>query len=147
MEVQAHDGQVTALKWQPNIQDGVALLATSGEDKTVKLWKMGAEKSYKPLQTMDLGSGVLDLSFTPRGDFLAAVTNSHVCIWDISGSSTPTVPVAYWLRGKEPGWQSPKQTNGHVPEEDHHILKWDSQGSKLAYGVNSMVSSVLHRSG
>ena len=142
--LQAHNGHVTALKWQPNRQDGVALLATSSEDNSVKIWKMGSDKSYKPLQVIDVGSCVLDLSFTPRGDFLAAATESQVSIWDLSSSAT--VPVATWKRGKEPGWQSTKQTNGHIPEEltDQHSLKWDPAGSKLAYGVNSMVSSLLH---
>lgn len=144
MEVQAHDGQVTSLKWQPNSQNGSAFLASSGEDKMVKVWRVGFDTSYKPLRTMDAGSGVLKIAFTPSGNFLAAATSGHVAIWEMSTSST--VPVACWTRGKEPGWQSPKQTNGHVPEEDQHSLKWDSQGSKLAYGVNSMVGPLSQNS-
>lgn len=139
MELQAHDGQVTTLKWQPAANDA-AILATAGEDQTVKLWNMGPERSHKPLQIMDLGSSVLGLSFAPRGDFLAAATNSHVAIYSMMGSATPTVPVATWMKGKQTGWQSPKQTNGHVPEEDTHVLEWDPQGTKLALGVHSMVS-------
>lgn len=139
MELQAHDGQVTTMKWQ-RAANGTAILASAGEDQTVKLWNMGPEKSHKPLQIMNLGSSVLGLSLAPRGDFLAAATNSHIAIYNMVGSATPTVPVAIWMKGRQTGWQSPNQANGHVPEEDTHVLEWDPQGTKLVLGVHSMVS-------
>lgn len=83
-----------------------------------------------------MDAAVLALAFTPDGAFVAATTNSHILIWNMAD---PSFPRARWVRGQEPGWQSPK-TNGAALEEYHHCLVWDSDGKRLAYGVNSMVS-------
>lgn len=138
MAVAAHKGAVTSMKWQPVPSSSAnttgCFLASSGEDGTINIWN--TRDGLRPLHTMTMDSGVLALAFTPDGAFLAATTNTHILIWNMAD---PSLPKARWVRGQEPGWQSPKM-NGTALEEYHHCLCWDADGKRLAYGVNSMVS-------
>ena len=126
------------MKWQPKPSSGAPaerLLASSSEDGTINIWNSTTDFK-KPAETLTMDASVLALAFTPDGAFLAATTSSHILIWNMADTSFPR---ARWVRGQEPGWQSPK-TNGTALEEYHHCLCWDSDGKRLAYGVNSMVS-------
>jgi len=132
-----HTAVVSSLKWQPtpspSSSPGERLLASSGEDGKVFIWNTFALS--KPMHIMTMDSSVLALAFTPDGAFLAAATSTHVLIWNMAN---PAVPAARWVRGQEPGWQSPNM-NGTTLDEYHHCLCWDADGKRLAYGVNSMV--------
>ncbi|KFY41461.1 hypothetical protein V495_04921 [Pseudogymnoascus sp. VKM F-4514 (FW-929)] len=136
-----HKGAVTSMKWQPipNSSDDQPerLLASSSEDGSINIWNSRSDFK-KPVETMTMDAAVLALAFTPDGAFVAATTNSHILIWSMAD---PSFPRARWVRGQEPGWQSPK-TNGAALEEYHHCLVWDSDGKRLAYGVNSMLAVI-----
>jgi WD40 repeat protein len=140
VEINAHKGAVTDLKWQPNpdyskTELPTSFLVSSGVDGDIHVWSSRSQYT-RPVHTMRMQAAVLALAFSPNGQFLAATTNSHILIWKMSDLSQPR---ARWVRGSEPGWQSPK-TNGEMVDEYHHSLCWDSTGKRLAYGVNSMVS-------
>lgn len=134
-----HNGAITSMKWQPipssSDDQSERLLASSSEDGSINIWNSRSDFN-KPVETMTMDAAVLALAFTPDGAFLAATTNSHILIWNMAD---PSFPRARWVRGQEPGWQSPKM-NGAALEDYHHCLCWDSDGKRLAYGVNSMVS-------
>ncbi|KFY86057.1 hypothetical protein V500_07905 [Pseudogymnoascus sp. VKM F-4518 (FW-2643)] len=136
-----HNGAITSMKWQPipSSSDGQPerLLASSSEDGTINIWNSRSDFK-KPVETMTMDAAVLALAFTPDGAFVAATTNSHILIWNMAD---PSFPRARWVRGQEPGWQSPKM-NGAALEEYHHCLCWDSDGKRLAYGVNSMLAVI-----
>lgn len=89
---------------------------------------------------MTLNSAVVALSFTPDGAFIAGGTNQQVSIWNVNEVNLPR---AIWTRAREAGWETP-QSHDSGTEEDQFSLSWDANGQKLAYGVNSRVSSIRH---
>jgi transducin (beta)-like 1 len=86
---------------------------------------------------MTMDSAVVALAFTPDGEHIAGATSKQILIWIVNDASLPR---ARWVRGSQPGWQSPKGTEG-PEDEDQHCLCWDSEGQQLAYAVNSQAST------
>jgi WD40 repeat protein len=82
-ESDAHDGSVTALSFSS--QD---LLATGGEDRTLKLWRNGRrEASLKGHE-----SPIHALAFSSDGQFVAAATgNRSLCVWSVAQGKLFTV--------------------------------------------------------
>ncbi|KAJ2895528.1 WD domain-containing protein [Zalerion maritima] len=137
--IKAHQGPVTSLAWQPS-QEGVdspGLVASAGEDGIIAIWD-ARRPDAKPVYSMSVGCPVVALSFTPDGTFIAAATTQGVLVYKVGDT---VLPFARWSRMPHPGWLSPKAaTEG--PEEDIHLLCWDSNGHKLAYGVNSRLAVI-----
>lgn len=88
--------------------------------------------------TMGPGEPIVALAFTPDGAFIAGATSDRVLIWKVGEHAMPR---ASWSRQPHPGWLSPRPNSSSESEEDGevHCLKWDLNGQKLAYGVNSRV--------
>ncbi len=138
-----HDAAITSIKWQPHGADEEPMLASSDDNGNIKIWRMGP-LNLEEAHTVRMTSDVVGLAFSPRGNLLAAATNTQVSVWNMKGGVPPTAPEASWLRpNQEVGWQSPKSLDGAEGAEDIYCLSWDAQGSKLAYGVNSRVSICL----
>lgn len=111
------------------------LLASSSEDGAISIWNA---QSSEPKQkcSMTIGSSsVLALAFTPDGAFIAGATSDRVLIWKVEDTHLPR---ASWNRPMGHGWQTP-QSSESMPDEDEHVLSWDANGQKLAYGCNSVV--------
>ncbi|KAH8599357.1 WD40-repeat-containing domain protein [Bisporella sp. PMI_857] len=141
----AHQANITALVWQPLpatttlSENSERLLASAGDDGAISIWNIRSLSRSKCSMTM--GLGVVALAFTPDGSFIAGATNDRVLIWKVGEAN---VPRASWIRGPEPGWQSPRSSDSGL-DEDQHCLCWDSEGHKLAYGVNSLLATINFR--
>ncbi|KAL3422410.1 hypothetical protein PVAG01_06566 [Phlyctema vagabunda] len=139
--ISAHQGLVTSLIWQPSPnpipQDTERLLASSGEDGAISIWNARSSEN-KPKRSMTMVHGVVGLSFTPDGKYLASATSDSIDIWNVDNVR---VQRAVWTRGHELGWQTPR-SNASSRDEDEHCLCWSSDGQQLAYGVNSMMAVI-----
>lgn len=131
---------ITSLIWQP-IHAPVALnddterlLGSAGEDGAISIWNARSSET-KSRSSMTMDSGVVALAFTPDGAFIAGATSERILVWKVGDVH---IPRASWIRGPQPGWQTP-QSQGSGADEDQHSLCWDANGQKLAYGVNGLV--------
>ena len=86
---------------------------------------------------MTMATSVVALSFTPEGDYIAGATNDQILIWK---TDDVNLPRASWVRNDDAGWRTP-QSHDSSNDEDQFSLSWDANGRKLAYGVNSRVST------
>lgn len=133
----AHDGRISVLEWQPARPDSERLLASGGEDGIIAIRDVRfADNKPKFEMTIDDDNPILALSFTPDGEFVAGATRNKVLIWKVGEYASPQ---ASWTRKSQPGRLSPK-VNGTAEVEDQHCLCWDSEGRRLAFGVNDLVS-------
>lgn len=86
-ELTGHTRSVNALAFAPNN----GLLASAGQDGTVRLWSMDDFSAVgQPLDKHD--DPVADVAFSPDGTRLATAGRSQVFMWDMStGQSNPPV--------------------------------------------------------
>lgn len=147
----AHDAELTALAFQSHGAHmsyqihSPRLLVTSSLDGDIKIWD--AEYPFTTIHSLSLGRSLpaMAISFSHDGYFVAAANSNRILIWNAKEGGNPK---ANW--SGEPGtWQAP--TNGvdqdsGIGEEDDaptHSLSWNSDGSKLAYGLGSQVCRTL----
>lgn len=77
-ELKGHAATVEQVSWDPTHSDR---LASASQDKTVKLWEY---RMLRQLGSVDLGSAVLHVAYSPDGKFLAAGTKDEkICIIDV----------------------------------------------------------------
>lgn len=144
----AHDSELTALAFQTH-GDHVSfqvhsprLLVTSSLDGDIKIWD--AKYPFTTVHSLSLGRALpaMAVGFSPCGYLLAAANSHRILIWDAKEGGTPK---ASWS-GELGTWQGPTngvdQDSGIGEEDDQptHSLSWNSDGSKLAYGLGSQVS-------
>lgn len=88
--IPAHGGEVTGLSLQP----GRVLMATCGEDKLIRLWRL--DDHLTPLAQIDTGmAGVHRVKISPDGERVAALTSDQkVALWDIATGQPLGVPLA-----------------------------------------------------
>lgn len=146
----AHGAELTALAFQTH-EDHVPsqihpprLLATSSLDGDIKIWD--AKCPFTTIHSLSLGRAVpaMAIGFSPDGYFVAAANTNRILIWDAKEGGTPK---ASWS-GELGTWQGPTNGVDHdsgIGEEDDqptHSLSWNSDGSKLAYGLGSQVCRI-----
>jgi transducin (beta)-like 1 len=136
----AHQGGITALVWQPvaNLisppDESERLLASAGEDGAISIWN-AKSLDTKSKCSMTMNNGVVGLTFSPDGAFIAGATSEQILIWKVDDVN---IPRASWSRGSERGWQTPRSQDSQ-DVEDQHILSWSADGQTIAFGVNSLV--------
>lgn len=143
----AHDAELTALAFQSH-GDHVSfqihspwLLVTSSLDGVIKIWD--AKYPFTTIHSLSLGRAVpaMAIGFSPDSYLVAAANTNRILIWDAKEGGTPK---ASWS-GELGTWQGPTngvdQDSGIGEEDDQptHSLSWNSNGSKLAYGLGSQV--------
>ncbi|KAF3011639.1 hypothetical protein E8E14_002760 [Neopestalotiopsis sp. 37M] len=140
-EIRNHDGNVTALAWQPlqnQPPDDERLIASAGEDGAIFIWNARSTDG-KPKCSMTMGDPIVALSFTPDGAFIAGATHDKILIWKVGDHS---IPRASWERIPHP---SSPRLQSEQDEEDEHCLCWDATGQRLAFGVNSRLAIINFR--
>ncbi|PYH91512.1 WD40 repeat-like protein [Aspergillus ellipticus CBS 707.79] len=148
----AHEGDITAIELQPNMEQQPAqslVLASSSTDDTVKVWHIDLEsRRFNLIHRLFLGpsSPALASTFSPDGYALAAASKDGLFIWNAQRGGTA---LATWKSSgpeekKEEDEPSPV-TNGHngtaesVPDRS---LAWDTDGKKLAFGFGNQLAIV-----
>ncbi|CAD6499546.1 BgTH12-03657 [Blumeria graminis f. sp. triticale] len=140
----AHQGLVTLLLWQPlplNHESSSMterLLASAGEDGAISLWN-ALSSSSRSQSSMTMRSGVSAIKFSPDGLFIAGATNNDIFIWKTSSTH---IPRAMWNYNDEVGWQTPQSSESTPGEEEICSLSWNSDGRRLAYGINNRLALI-----
>jgi hypothetical protein len=88
---------------------------------------------------MTMDGPVVALAFTPDGAFLASATTQQILIWKLDDISFPR---ARWVLGPQHSLGSNGMWAGS--DVDEHCLSWDTNGQKLAYGINNNVRPLPH---
>ena len=152
----AHEGQITALAYQPVINLSAypakepRLVATSSVDGTIKIWD--AKRPFNIIHTLSLGysTPAMAMSFTPDGYLVAATNGNRVLIWNAEAGGLPKASWKGLLRKLTNG----SLTNGDGVDEDMidddfgeptPSLSWDAEGGKLALGLGSQVRDEILR--
>ncbi|CCU77196.1 WD repeat protein [Blumeria hordei DH14] len=140
----AHQGLVTLLVWQPlplNHETSSIterLLASAGEDGAISLWN-ALSSSTRSQSSMTMRSGVSAIEFSPDGLFVAGATNNDIFIWKTNSTH---IPRAMWNHNDEVGWQTPQSSEYTPGEEEICSLSWNSDGRRLAYGINNRLALI-----
>ncbi len=69
LNLQEHTKKVAAMQWAPG-NPGTGLLATAGDDATIKLWDTETGRARETLRYH--GSAVNAIAFSPDGEYLAS---------------------------------------------------------------------------
>lgn len=147
----AHDSELITLAFQTHgAQESYQthsprLLVTSSLDGDIKIWD--SKYPFTTIHSLSLGRSVpaMAIGFSHDGYFVAAANSNHILIWNAKEGGTPK---ASWS-GELDTWQSPAngvdQDSGIGEEDDvtTHSLSWNSDGSKIAYGLGSQVCRTL----
>ncbi|RKF55466.1 F-box-like/WD repeat-containing protein TBL1Y [Erysiphe neolycopersici] len=143
----AHQGLITQLTWQPLVLvDPLSkiterLLASAGEDGAISIWNVLLH-DVKSRASMTMRSAASAIAFSPDGIFLASATSENVFIWK---TDSPHIPLATWTCQYESGWETPLSSESTLGEEEICCLSWDSEGRRLAYGINNRLALINFR--
>lgn len=143
----AHQGLITQLTWQPLVsvdslsKNSERLLASAGEDGAISIWNVQLP-DIKNQASMTMRSVASAIAFSPDGIYLASATSENVFIWR---TDSPHIPLATWTRQYESGWQTPLSSESTLSEEEICCLSWNSEGRRLAYGINNRLALINFR--
>ncbi len=161
----AHEGEITAMEWQP-IDDTIypdkltwRFLATSSTDGTIKLWR--ALETLQCTATFHMGSStpVMALAFSVNGGLIAAAGDRKIAVWKVEaeGDGKPKAiwypaehreHLEYHVNGDGDG---DGNVNGNMeiedediegPEAPFHSLSWNLNGTMVAYGQGKRITVI-----
>jgi len=134
-----HSGKINHLAFSP---DG-AILATSSEDRTVKLWNVA---NGNELQTLsEFYSDVGTILFSSDGSRLAAVYSLSIQIWDVSTIPARNLVTVDARRGIEDLVFSPDGLQLAVGQSNNFVVVFDSTSGEILFSVqpeSNLVKSV-----
>jgi guanine nucleotide-binding protein subunit beta-2-like 1 protein len=126
-----HTGYINTVTVSP---DG-SLCASGGKDNTAMLWDLNEGKH---LYSLDAGSTIHALVFSPNRYWLCAATTNGIKIWDLESKST----VAELTKLSSPDFFGEDQSNGKNPDPACISLAWSADGSTLFSGYTDHVIRV-----
>ncbi|KAK0747717.1 WD40-repeat-containing domain protein [Apiosordaria backusii] len=140
--IQAHDGAITAMQWQPLQADpveGERLLVSCGVDGTILVWNV-LSQDPRPKYSINLDSPLAanSLAISPDGSHIAVATHDRILIWKLGEHQ---VPKAGWI--PQSGWQTPK--TGSDSGDSLPFLEWDCEGRRLVHGMDSRLALINFR--
>lgn len=152
----AHDGDITAIDIRPQStpnatqeEHGSLTLATASMDHTVKVWSVNFDaKELHCMRRLYLGesSPALVTAFSPDGYAIATASQRQLFIWNAERGGTPlatwAAPEEEKVKGEPNQDQSPT-ANGSDSTALDRTLSWDSDGKKLAFGIEQKVRVLL----
>ncbi|KAI9718193.1 MAG: hypothetical protein M1812_004183 [Candelaria pacifica] len=143
----AHDATITGFEFRPMLNgftdesNPASCLVTTCTDGKVRLWKV--DGAFELMQEFFMGPSVpaMAASFSPDGALIAAASYRRLLIWDAEKGN---VPIASWNVGTEQWPTEEEVVEGGSSEE--HLLKWQVDGGRLAYGLGHRVSGQKQKS-
>ncbi|GAB4578795.1 MAG: hypothetical protein Fur0022_15320 [Anaerolineales bacterium] len=107
-----HTGAITALAWS---SDG--RLASAGEDKTIIIWDVNAQKQEKVLTSIN-DLPIYEMSWGPEGKLASISWDNNIVIWDVEVGEKIAVLGAPYRAGI-------------------YSVAWSPDGTKVAFGGQS----------
>ena len=132
----AHDGQINDLSISPN---GM-LIATGGRDQKAKIWELGNFEA--PVREFNTPSPINKLAFNPKMQWVAAATDTGVCIWDVT-KEDDNVLSHLVLEAEKPKESKKEKLPKYLPA---HSVAWSPNGKKLFAGFGNGKIKVWHTS-
>ena len=138
-----HSGKINYLAFSP---DG-AILATSSEDRTVKLWNVADGKERQTLSEFPSDVGMI--LYSPDGSRLAAVYGLSIQIWDLTTSPVRNLVTVDARQGIEDLVFSPNGKQLAVGQSNNYVAVFDSTSGENLFSVqpeSTLVKSVDYSS-
>lgn len=124
-EWQGFKNQINSLSWSP---DGKQLVA-SGNDGGIQTWDAQSGKKLKTFRGHP-GSSVLEIRWSPDGDFLASCAGFEVIIWDVESLKPVRTLSGHKSLVTGLAWH-PSQPRIATCGFDGNLMVWDTKKGEL----------------
>ena len=107
------------------------LIATASEDGTIKLWDEQNDQRWSERKTIDNGTSVYSVTFSPDGQILATGSeNNQVQLWDLQGEKIKPP----FMGHQAAIWGVAFSPNGQIiasASDDKTVNLWTVEGTRI----------------